>query len=169
MYAPWMQSHQSHRVCKTAQKAPVDSLVLFVCFKGKTEQPEELLPWRSPWGCSEERRFPATAGWDRQEILDFMRLVFSSLNDSMIQPRNKTVKMLWGAYSRPTGRPQRCCKGSLGPQRTVEICSSAEHHCVLETNIIIWNLQGLVGRDQAVNKPFLCKFSLFKELINWDD
>ena len=147
MYAPWMQSHQSHCICKTAQKAPVDSLILFVCFKKTERWPEELLPWRSPWACSEERRLLETAGWDRREI-----------QVRNLQLRNKTGKMLWGAHSRPTVRPQRCWKGRSGPGRTVETCCNAENHCVLETNISIRNLQGLMGRDRAVNKPFIYYF-----------
>lgn len=141
-----MQSHQSHCLCKTGQKAPVDSLILFVCFKKKTKRPEELLPRRNPWGCSEER-FPETAGWDRQKI-----------QAGNVQIRSKTVKMLWGACSRPTVRPQRCWKGSSGLGRTVDICSNAENHCVLETNISTGKLQGLMARDQTVNKPFIYYF-----------
>lgn len=32
-FQPQMQSHQSHCFCKTAQKVPLDSLILFVYFK----------------------------------------------------------------------------------------------------------------------------------------
>lgn len=73
----------------------------------------------------------------------------------------KLEKTLRGARSRPTGRPQRCWEGSLGPGRTVEICSNAENHSVLETNISIRSLQGLMGRDRAVNKPFIYYFGSF--------
>lgn len=94
-YAPWMQSHQSHCICKTTQKAPADSLILFVCFKKKTQCPEELLPWRSLWVCSEEGRLPKMAGWDGQKI-----------QARNVQLGNKTIKLLWGACSSPQSHPR---------------------------------------------------------------
>lgn len=42
---------------------------------------------------------------------------------------------------------------------TVEVCFNAKNHCVLETSISIQNLQGLMGRDQAVNKTFIYYFA----------
>lgn len=39
-FQPLTQSHQSH--CKTAQKAPLDSLTLFVCFKKTRGAPSQV-------------------------------------------------------------------------------------------------------------------------------
>lgn len=41
-FQPWMQSHQSHCFCKTAQKAPLDSLILFVCVKKTRGAPSQV-------------------------------------------------------------------------------------------------------------------------------
>lgn len=41
-FQPQTLSHQSHWFCRTAQKAPLDSLILFLCFKKTRGAPSQV-------------------------------------------------------------------------------------------------------------------------------